>query len=76
MVGDGHQPNRRGLIPNIKIPIEGGMTIPNIRSLDPSTHGFQLSSSTRWHVVQQEYTRAAADSVYPIFTFISSTNVP
>ena len=27
-------------IPIIRIPIKGGMTIPNTRSLDPSTYGF------------------------------------
>ena len=27
-------------VPIIRIPIKGGMTIPNIRSLDPGTYGF------------------------------------
>ena len=38
MVGDVHQPNSRIYIPIIRIPIKGGMTIPNIRSLDCGTY--------------------------------------
>ena len=41
MVGDGHQPNSRGLYTHyiiITIPIKGEMTIPNIGSLDPGTY--------------------------------------
>ena len=38
IIGDGHQPNSRDcLYPVLGFPIKGGMTIPNIRSLDPST---------------------------------------
>ena len=29
-------------IPIIRIPIDGGMTIPNIRSLDPGTYGIHM----------------------------------
>ena len=37
-IGDGHQPNSIGVyIPIIRIPIKGGMTIPNTRSLDPGS---------------------------------------
>ena len=38
-IEDGHQPNSRGLysIPIIRIPSKGGMTIPNIGSLDPGS---------------------------------------
>ena len=36
---DGHQPYNRVLYTNYKgFPIEGGMTIPNTRSLDPGTY--------------------------------------
>ena len=36
---DGHQPYSRVLYTNYKgFPIEGGMTIPNARSLDPGTY--------------------------------------
>ena len=39
IIGDGHQPNSRGFyIPIIRIPIKGGMTIPNIGSLDHGTY--------------------------------------
>ena len=40
MMGDGHQPNSRGLytVPIIRIiPIKGGMTIPNIATFDHGT---------------------------------------
>ena len=38
-IGDGHQPNSRGLYIKYKdSPIKGGMTIPSIRSLDPGTY--------------------------------------
>ena len=38
IIGDGHQPNSRGLYTHeIRIPIKGGMTIPIIRSLDCGT---------------------------------------
>ena len=29
IIGDGHQPNSRVYIPIVRIPIKGGMTIPN-----------------------------------------------
>ena len=49
MVGDGHQPNSRGLYTHysIRIPIRGGMTIPCIGSLDPGTYNdiIQVSES-------------------------------
>ncbi len=32
-------------IPIITIPIEGEMTIPNIGSLDPGTHGYRVPTS-------------------------------
>ena len=38
MIGDGHQPNSRGLYPHSKDSL-GGMTIPNIRTLDAGTYG-------------------------------------
>ena len=38
IIGDGHQPNNRVYIPIIRIPIRGGMTIPNTRSLDPGSY--------------------------------------
>ena len=38
MVEDGRQPNSRGYIPIIRIPIKGEMTVPNIGSLDPGTY--------------------------------------
>ncbi len=37
LFGDGHQPNSRGLLPIIRIPIKGGMTIPNIATFDHGT---------------------------------------
>ena len=40
IIGDGHQPNSRGVyIPIITIHIKGEMTIPNIGSLGPGTPG-------------------------------------
>ena len=38
IIGDGHQPNSRGYIPIIRIPIKGGMTIPNIATFDHGTY--------------------------------------
>ena len=38
VIGDGHQPNSRGLYTYIRIPIKGGMTIPNIATFDHGTH--------------------------------------
>ena len=42
IIGDGkNQPNSRGLyIPIIRIPIKGGMTIPNIATFDHGTYNF------------------------------------
>ena len=37
IIGDGHQPNSRVYIPIIRIPIKGGMTIPNIATFDHGT---------------------------------------
>ena len=45
-LGDGHQPNSRGLYTHYKdsrIPIKGGMTIPNIATFDHGTCCFFLS---------------------------------
>ncbi len=40
IIGDGHQPNSRGLYTHYKDSLlKGGMTIPNTRSLDPGSHG-------------------------------------
>ena len=40
IIGDGHQPNSRGFcIPIIRIPIKGGVTIPNIATFDHGTYG-------------------------------------
>ena len=39
IIRDGHQPNSRGNIPIIRIPIKGGMTIPNIATFDHGTNG-------------------------------------
>ena len=40
IIGDGYQPNSRGLYTHYKdsLYIKGGMTIPNIRSLDPDAY--------------------------------------
>ena len=39
IIGDGHQPKSVGVyMPIIRIPIKGGMTIPNTRSLDCGTY--------------------------------------
>ena len=41
IIGDGHQPNSRGLYTHYKdsrIPIKGGMTIPNIATFDHGTN--------------------------------------
>ena len=58
-IGDGHQPNSSGLMwfvcPTLGFPIQGGMIIPNIGSLDPGiymklpfdTDLFQLSPATK-----------------------------
>ncbi len=50
IIGDGHQPNSVGVyIPIIRIPIKGGMTIPNIATLDHGTsHDF--ASKCRHHL--------------------------
>ena len=40
IIGDGHQPNSMGLYTHYRIPIKGGMTIPNIATFDHGTHGF------------------------------------
>ena len=39
IIGDGHQPNSRVYIPIIRIPINGGMTIPNIATFEHGTGG-------------------------------------
>ena len=44
-------------IPMIRIPIKGGMTIPNIRSLDPDTHVWGVivvKQHTSYYLKQQE----------------------
>ena len=39
IIGDGHQPNSRGLYTHYKDSLlKGGMTTPNTRSLDPGTY--------------------------------------
>ena len=39
IIGDGHQPNSRVFIPIIiRIPIKGGMTIPDIATFDHGTY--------------------------------------
>ena len=38
IIGDGHQPNSRGLYTHYKDSPEGWMTIPNTRSLDPGSY--------------------------------------
>ncbi len=44
IIGDGHQPNRIGVyIPIIRIPITGGMTIPNLATFDHGTYDGNLS---------------------------------
>ena len=41
IIGDGHQPNSRGLYTHYKDSvIKGGMTIPNIATFDHGTDGF------------------------------------
>ena len=45
IIGDGHQPNSRGLIPIIRIPIKGGMTIPNKTRLLTMAH---VTGATLW----------------------------
>ncbi len=40
IIRDGHQPNSRVCIPIIRIPIEGGMTIPNIATFDHRAYGY------------------------------------
>ena len=42
IIGDGHQPNSRGYIPIIRIPIKGGMTIPNIATFDHGTYAYPI----------------------------------
>ena len=42
IIGDGHQPNSRGLYTHYKdsgFLLKGGMTIPNIATFDHGTHG-------------------------------------
>ena len=44
IIGDGHQPNSRGLYTHeIRIPIKGGMTIPNIATFDHGTNGLFMA---------------------------------
>ena len=38
IIGDGHQPNSRGLYTHFRIPIKGGMTLPNITTFDHGTY--------------------------------------
>ena len=39
IIGDGHQPNSRGLYTHLNDSLlKGGMTIPNTRSLDPGSY--------------------------------------
>ena len=47
IIGDGHQPNSRGLYytPIIRIPIKGVMTIPNIATFDPGTYDWIFKRS-------------------------------
>ena len=55
IIGDGHQPNSRAYVgvytPIIRIPIKGGMTIPNIRSLDCGTNGTVDGSEIRHSII-------------------------
>ena len=45
IIGDGHQPNSRGFYtPIIRIPIKGGMTIPNIATFDYGTYDYHVKS--------------------------------
>ena len=46
-------------IPIIRIPIKGWMTIPNTRSLDPSTHAFRMVSFHDMTVTRTRNTRRA-----------------
>ena len=49
MVGDGHQPNSRGFIYPLRgFPTKGGMTIPNIRSLDLYVTFIDLKKAGPW----------------------------
>ena len=51
IIGDGHQPNFVGVyIPIIRIPIKGGMTIPNIATFD---HGTFNEASLLWDFGQK-----------------------
>ena len=43
IIGDGHQPNSRGLYTHYKDPIRGGMTIPNIATFDHGTNDLLAS---------------------------------
>ena len=49
---DGHQPHSRGLYTHEGFPVKGGMTIPNIKSLDPGTHE-ALHGSLVYHCLQR-----------------------
>ena len=47
IIGDGHQPNSRGLYPIIRIPIKGGLMIPNIATFDHGTDGYLSQVDSR-----------------------------
>ncbi len=49
IIGDGHQPNSRGLytVPIARIPIKGGMTIPNIATFDHGTYDVKSTESSK-----------------------------
>ena len=42
IIGDGHQPTSRVYISIKRIPIKGGMTIPNIATFDHGTYAMYL----------------------------------
>ena len=49
IIGDGHQPNSRGLYTHYKdSPFKGWMTIPNIATFDHGTYVFFNQTISRW----------------------------
>ena len=53
IIGDGHQPNSRVYRPIIRIPIKGGMTIPNIATFDHGTYAsLRIPSRTNQYFME------------------------